>query len=255
MKRHMRSPAAIAASSALILLSQASCSRSSSRVKDSHALTHVATAQTSQRAQALQRAYKWVSVVVVTDPFGASTSMPEVEALNAGAGALLKSDVQGSIAACREALDTPPSAKDYGLLGAVLPLTGSSNQFLAVESVSAAALSNLGIALQLAGDAHAAERALMQAIEVQPDFFPAHNNLGCLRRATEQWDAAVASFREALRIQPEYADARANLGVTLLLAGKSKEARSELKKAEKLLRSAQAAKRDDDVAAINALLQ
>ena len=52
-----------------------------------------------------------------------------------------------------------------------------------------------------------------QALQIDPNFAPAHNNLGLVLKAGKgDWSGAVPHFREALRINPRLAHAHAHLG-------------------------------------------
>jgi hypothetical protein len=203
--------------------------------------------------EALRRAETWASIVIVLDLFGQGvTELPDVKSLNEGAVALLDLDIDLSTGAFREVLETAPSAKDYNWLGTVFLLNAEeSNLFVGVESVPAAALSNLGIALKIKGNLDESEMALREAIELKADFFPAHNNLGWVLRSKMEWDGATASFHEALRLEPDFADAQGNLGITLFLKGEREQAMAELEKAKELFEMAE---RDSDVVVIDELL-
>lgn len=201
---------------------------------------------------ALKRADTWASIILVLDPFGGSTNLPEVKLLNEGASALLNLDIDAAISSSEKAFGTTPSAQGYSWLGAAFPLNAEeTNHPVGVKSVPSAALCNLGIALKLKGNLDESEKALRQAVELQTDFYPAHNNLGWLLKSKLEWDAAISSFREALKLKPDFVEAQGNLGVTLYLMGEREQALVELQKAQDLF---QAAERTDDVAAIKALL-
>jgi serine/threonine-protein kinase len=60
-----------------------------------------------------------------------------------------------------------------------------------------------------------------RALEVDPDFAPAHNNLGVvLKLAKTDWSGAALHFREALRIDPRLATAHLHLGECEVLLGR-----------------------------------
>jgi serine/threonine-protein kinase len=60
-----------------------------------------------------------------------------------------------------------------------------------------------------------------RALEIDPDFAPAHNNLGiALKLAKTDWGGAALHFREALRINPRLATAHLHLGECEVLMGR-----------------------------------
>lgn len=77
----------------------------------------------------------------------------------------------------------------------------------------AAARIDLGIAYHRAGDLEAAERWLVQALELSPDHPIVHNELGIVYRKTGRFDAARQSYERALAVFPGYHYARRNLAV------------------------------------------
>lgn len=88
-----------------------------------------------------------------------------------------------------------------------------------LESVAGAApevsapLIDLGVAYHQAGDLEAAERNLLQAIDVNAQHPTAHNELGIVYRKTGRFAEARASYERALAIYPGYHFARRNLAV------------------------------------------
>jgi len=73
--------------------------------------------------------------------------------------------------------------------------------------------SNLGMALQIAGNSEAALHAFQKAISLDPDHMEAHNNSGYILRELGQPGEAIRFFRKALEINSAYADAHYNLGL------------------------------------------
>jgi len=78
---------------------------------------------------------------------------------------------------------------------------------------------DLGLALEMLGDARGAERAYRSALAALPDFPEALNNLGLLLREQERLDEAVEVLREAARVRPDFASAHVNLGLALEESG------------------------------------
>ncbi|ABW68221.1 tetratricopeptide repeat protein [Desulfosudis oleivorans] len=73
--------------------------------------------------------------------------------------------------------------------------------------------SNLGMALQIAGNSEAALQAFQKAIALDPNHMEAHNNSGFILRELGRPKEAIKFFRRALEINPAYADAHYNLGL------------------------------------------
>jgi tetratricopeptide (TPR) repeat protein len=71
------------------------------------------------------------------------------------------------------------------------------------------------------------EKALahyQKAIQLAPDFYPAHNNLGSLYLSTQQFDLARAEFETVVRINPNDPSAYFNLANLYLLTERYEEA-------------------------------
>jgi Tfp pilus assembly protein PilF len=74
-----------------------------------------------------------------------------------------------------------------------------------------------------------AEKAILKALKLQPQFAQAHMNLGGLYLATERWDEAIPQLQAAVD-DPEYrepARARHNLGWAYYNKGSFDEARTQ----------------------------
>ena len=78
---------------------------------------------------------------------------------------------------------------------------------------------NLGVALQMSGDADEAVLAYQRALVLQPDFASACFNLAVLFQQQEKRDAAIAAYRQTLTLNPRDAAAYKNLGEVLFAAG------------------------------------
>lgn len=100
------------------------------------------------------------------------------------------------------------------------------SQVIQVRSDFAPALNGLGNALFKLGDFAGAERALRQAIVVQPGNALHHNNLGNVLKACGNTDEAVSCYRKALAFNPDCADAHFNLGVALKEQGQQEGAKA-----------------------------
>ena len=92
-------------------------------------------------------------------------------------------------------------------------------------------LTNLGNAYLRQGKIQQAERALRQALELDPDAPEAQNSLGLARLQSGDQKGAETSFREAIRILPELAAAHNNLANLLTGAGDYRQAAYHFEKA------------------------
>lgn len=72
---------------------------------------------------------------------------------------------------------------------------------------------DLGVAYHRAGDLEAAERNLLQAIDVNAEHPTAHNELGIVYRKTGRFAEARVSYERALAIYSGYHFARRNLAI------------------------------------------
>ena len=66
-------------------------------------------------------------------------------------------------------------------------------------------------------------RRFQQALRIDPEFAPAHNNLGLALKA-KGWPEAIDQYREALSFDPQLAPAHANLGEARAYQGELKDA-------------------------------
>ena len=69
--------------------------------------------------------------------------------------------------------------------------------------------------------------AYEEAVRLQPDSAPFHNNLGIALTGAGRLDAAIVQLRKALQLAPGFADAHYNLAMALLQAGRAEEAAAE----------------------------
>jgi len=89
----------------------------------------------------------------------------------------------------------------------------------------------LGRALYMQGDLHAAVRAFDAALAAAPDYAEAYNARGIMLSTLGQREEAGASFRKAIAINPQYAGAHNNLGNEQLMAKQFEEALSSFDRA------------------------
>jgi len=79
-----------------------------------------------------------------------------------------------------------------------------------------------------------AERALLRALELDPQLAEAHTSLGHLRMRQWDWSRAEEEFRRAIHLNPNYAIAHAWYGIHLVLLGRSGQALREAEMAQAL---------------------
>ncbi|MFA5531090.1 MAG: tetratricopeptide repeat protein [Thiohalomonadaceae bacterium] len=72
---------------------------------------------------------------------------------------------------------------------------------------------NLAIAYQRIDQLEQAEKALQQALEINPDHPAANNEYGMVLRRSGRFDAARATYERVLDKYPDYLPARKNLGI------------------------------------------
>jgi tetratricopeptide (TPR) repeat protein len=94
----------------------------------------------------------------------------------------------------------------------------------AMPKVEAAALRREGNALCKQGRFTEAIGCLRQAVRLQPEIAPAHNNLGVALGRQGQWAEAALAYQQALLLRPDYAEAHHNLGEALQHQGRLAEA-------------------------------
>jgi len=63
---------------------------------------------------------------------------------------------------------------------------------------------------------HSAIRALLQAVDIQPDFVEAHNNLGLAYLRLKQYNNAIEHLKKSVGLQPNHSDALANLAMAYM---------------------------------------
>ncbi len=95
---------------------------------------------------------------------------------------------------------------------------------LACTAQNPIAENSLGNALSDRGEVGEAIAHYRQAVEIEPDYAPAHHNLGRALAGRGEVEEAIAQYRKALRIKPDYAEAHTNLGDVLTGRGEVDEA-------------------------------
>jgi Flp pilus assembly protein TadD len=92
----------------------------------------------------------------------------------------------------------------------------------------------LGLILMREGDVVGAERELLEALELAPDFAGTMANLGSLYGRVGRLEEAVAILSRAVRIEPTKLESRVNLGAALAKLGRLDEAIARLEEARAL---------------------
>lgn len=82
-----------------------------------------------------------------------------------------------------------------------------------------AAYNNIGWAYLMKGDREQAEQNFKQALQINPNYCPAHCNLGEVQAQKGLNQSAVQSFRRAVGLCPEYGRAHLLLGIELQKQG------------------------------------
>lgn len=79
-----------------------------------------------------------------------------------------------------------------------------------------------------------AERHLVRAIEIYPEFSEAINDLGTIYHRRGEYEKSIALFRRAIELEPEAFAPHVNLAGSLLAAGRSEESLSASRRALEL---------------------
>lgn len=84
---------------------------------------------------------------------------------------------------------------------------------------SAALYSAMAGLLHEAGEAGAAEQALIRAVEIDASHVPAWFRLGLVRQDRRDLEGAISAYRQALALRPDMAEVETNLGIVLQETG------------------------------------
>lgn len=155
--------------------------------------------------------------------------------LHLGAALRAKGDFDAAIVPLETALRLAPTAglriEAQTELGCALQAAGQTTralphlqQAVQADPDNAAAHNNLAVALVEQRQFEQAEHHLRTAIALLPDYALAHYNLGDLLRRRGDTEAAAASLRRALALRPDYVEATIGLAETWLRAGRYAEA-------------------------------
>jgi tetratricopeptide (TPR) repeat protein len=102
---------------------------------------------------------------------------------------------------------------------------------VAAAPANAAALNNLGLALDGKGQLDEAIACYRKAIALDPNYATAHSNLGVALAGKGQLDEAIACYKKAIALDPKNAVNHTNLGAALAGKGQLDEAIACFKKA------------------------
>jgi serine/threonine protein kinase/Flp pilus assembly protein TadD len=160
---------------------------------------------------------RWLQAAVAAHPRNAAAHTNLAGALQD------KGDLDGMLAACREATRLDPSlAPAHNLLGNALHRKEDPDGAIAcyreairLDPKFAHAHNNLGAVLREKGDLEGAVTCYRTAVRNDPTLASAHNNLGVALGDTGDEDGALACYRTALRLDPTLASAHTNLGRAL----------------------------------------
>ena len=95
---------------------------------------------------------------------------------------------------------------------------------LELDPNAAAAISNLGAALDGAGRPEEAARQFARALEIDPDNVRAHTNIGIALARSKRYEEAARHFERALELRPGDAQARSAYGGMLVETGDTEKA-------------------------------
>jgi Flp pilus assembly protein TadD len=110
-------------------------------------------------------------------------------------------------------------------LAAMVPFVFAANvRLVALGTMRAVTLHNLGVALVDDGRVDQGQVHLRRAIELHPTYAKAHNSLGVMLARQDRLAEAMDYYREAVELEPGFADAHYNLGVALGRSGDSEGA-------------------------------
>jgi len=146
--------------------------------------------------------------------------------------------LQGIIERCLEPEPSRRFASFTQLRAELEPIlyrrTGRTVELPPVGEGSAAFWNNKGASLRALGRHDEAVTCLKKALEVQPDYAPAHYNLGFALYNKGDLEGAIAEYRTALRFQPDLGPAHNSLGAALDVKGDLDGAIAEYRRALRL---------------------
>ncbi len=138
----------------------------------------------------------------------------------------------------RAVAENPNDARAHFDLGMSLELLGDAvgaeqgyRRAIELRADFAEALNNLGLLLRAQGKAGEAAAMLRRAVAANPASAEGHMNLALALEESGEPTGAESEYREALRIEPGDAMTRANLGLLLVRLGKKQQALTELNRA------------------------
>lgn len=118
-------------------------------------------------------------------------------------------------------------------VGRRLDALGEFREAIRLKPDDLAARTNLALALRSRGELEQAIGEFRELLRIKPDYVEAMNELGTTLREARQPDAAIAAYKQAVRIKPNFTAGLFNLAVTLAQQGKTAEAASHLRQAQR----------------------
>jgi tetratricopeptide (TPR) repeat protein len=180
-------------------------------------LMALAATYTPNRREWAEERARWYQAAVAVAPANSAAHN------NLGHALKDKGDVEGSIAACKEAIRLDPRfANAHHNLGFALSekkdLEGAIAEYkqaIRLDPMLAMAHNNLGWALYEKKDLEGAIAEYRQAIRLDVKLALAHNNLGVALKDKGDVEGAIAAYREAIRLDPKFTWPHSNLGTAL----------------------------------------
>lgn len=129
--------------------------------------------------------------------------------------------------------------KRIAILAAIILLAGCSS----IEKYKADQARNerlvetqvqMGVAYLEQGNVEVAREKLQKALEIKPDYAPAHSAIALVYKETRQFDLADEHYREAISLSPDEGGTYNNYGVFLCQRNRPEEAEEYFLKAVKL---------------------
>jgi tetratricopeptide (TPR) repeat protein len=122
------------------------------------------------------------------------------------------------------------------LVDAGSPVEAVTNyrEALRLNPNSSQAHHNLGLALQVQGQADAAMAEFRAALQLQPDYESAEHNLANRLADAGRLDEAIAHYQAALHLDPSHAESYNGLGICYAMQGRFPEAERQFREAVRL---------------------
>ena len=161
-----------------------------------------------------------------------------------GIKAIKEGNFTMAVQAWEKAIEIDPTmVKVYNYLGRAYYTQGmiegaidAYKKAVELDSANPKSYINLGIAYRYDEEYELAIEELYKAIELNPLSALAYDEIGMSLMKLEKHDDAIAALKNAAAIDPEFPQPHNHLGVIYLMQGKSKDADTEFKKFEELMK-------------------